>query len=86
MSSKSSDDTNSEDEIEISKIASYALEMLSRSTAEISKQSLLANVMHMHYNRLFPIKQRQHEYVIYYMLSNFYKSAMMRMHKQPSIE
>lgn len=35
---------------------------------------LLKSLMHMHYNRLFPTKQRLHELVVYYIFGTFYKS------------
>ena len=48
---------------------------------EVPFESLLRSIIHMHYNRLFRIRQREHEYVVYYMMSNYYKSLLMREKK-----
>lgn len=40
-------------------------------------KKFLMDIMHMHYNRLFKIKQRAHEFTIAYMMSNFYKSKII---------
>jgi hypothetical protein len=34
--------------------------------------------LHMHYNRLFKVRQRFHEFVIYHLMSKFYNSAIAR--------
>jgi thiopeptide-type bacteriocin biosynthesis protein len=56
----------------------YILELKKKELLEISFESLLINIMHMHYNRVFRVKHRLHELVIYYMMSNYYKSSQIK--------
>lgn len=51
---------------------------LLQSVAELSRQkALLADLMHMHLNRLFPLDQRKHEAVLYQLLL---KDILRRQH------
>jgi thiopeptide-type bacteriocin biosynthesis protein len=56
----------------------HILEQRKNNLLGVPFNELLKNLMHMHYNRSFRIKQRHHEFVIYYMMSNFYKSLHIR--------
>lgn len=45
-----------------------------------SKDALLSSIFHMHINRMFTARQREHEYVLY----NFFRRVLMqRMHAKP---
>ena len=46
---------------------------------DVTLNDLLKSIMHMHFNRLFRTKQRTQEFVIYYMMSKFYKSKIAQM-------
>jgi thiopeptide-type bacteriocin biosynthesis protein len=46
--------------------------------SEIPLDKLIRDFMHMHFNKVFRVKQRMHETVMYYLLSNYYKSALIR--------
>lgn len=56
----------------------HILELNSANQLERSLPHLLADIIHMHFNRMFPVNARAYELVLSYMLSNYYKSEMMR--------
>lgn len=43
--------------------------------------NLMADIVHMHFNRMFRVNARTYELVLSYMLSNYYKSEMIRTKK-----
>ena len=43
---------------------------------------LVGDVIHMHLNRLFNEKQRNHEFIIYYLLHKYYLSLEARKEKE----
>lgn len=47
-----------------------------------SVPKLVGDLIHMHLNRLFNERQRQHEFIIYYLLLKFYSSVEARSIKQ----
>jgi thiopeptide-type bacteriocin biosynthesis protein len=51
----------------------------SMGLAELKK--LVADIIHMHLNRLFNDRQRNHEFIVYYLLSKYYVSAEARKEK-----
>lgn len=53
-----------------------------RFGGNLDVNQLLSSILHMHFNRLFRVKQRSHELVLYYMLSNYYKSLAIRQEKK----
>lgn len=62
-----------------------ALERLLAATARLGascpeerKQDLLASLVHMQLNRLFPVKQRRQEMLVYAMLDRYYTSLLAR--------
>lgn len=52
----------------------HIMQLKNDQRLEAPFESLLRSMLHMHFNRLYRVKQRVHELVIYYMLSNYYKS------------
>ncbi|HEV7780889.1 MAG TPA: thiopeptide-type bacteriocin biosynthesis protein [Chitinophagaceae bacterium] len=58
------------------------LDLEHQEQLEVTFDQFLFSIVHMHYNRLFRIKQRSHEFVIYYMMSNYYKSSVIREAKK----
>lgn len=60
------------------KAVQHILQLKSDGILETPFESLLRSIMHMHFNRVYRVKQRVHELVIYYMLSNYYKSLAVR--------
>lgn len=54
------------------------LELRKNNSLEVPFYLFLGSLMHMHYNRIFRTKQRKHEFVIYYIMSCFYKSLISR--------
>ncbi len=62
----------------LEKAVQHILQLKSDGMLETPFESLLRSIMHMHFNRVYRVKQRMHELVIYYMLSNFYKSLAVR--------
>lgn len=55
--------------------------ILSLKTAgklDVSFDSILIGLAHMHFNRYFRSKQRQNEMVVYYFLAKYYKSVVSR--------
>jgi thiopeptide-type bacteriocin biosynthesis protein len=55
---------------------------LSGDWPEPKRNALLADLVHMHVNRAFSSRQRQHEGVIYYHLSKYEWSSLARMTKK----
>ncbi|HZY37067.1 MAG TPA: lantibiotic dehydratase [Mucilaginibacter sp.] len=49
---------------------------------EATTMKLAGDLIHMHLNRLFSDKQRNHEYIIYYLLYKYYTSAEARRGKE----
>jgi len=61
------------------------LKLLKSNTPAMSTGKLMklaADLIHMHLNRLFNDKQRNHEFIIYYLLYKYYLSAEARKGKQ----
>ncbi len=62
-----------------------ALSLLKLNTARFESEKLMmliADIIHMHLNRLFNERQRKHEFVIYYMLHKYYLSSEARRSKK----
>ncbi len=62
-----------------------ALSLLKLNTAGFESEKLMlliADIIHMHLNRLFNERQRKHEFVIYYMLHKYYLSSEARRSKK----
>lgn len=53
-------------------------QLTKRDSHTESYYQLLKDILHLHYNRLFRVNQRTHEFVIYFMLCNFYKSKLIK--------
>lgn len=51
---------------------------------DVPFESIIKNLIHLHFNRLFIMSARAHEYVIFYMLSNYYKSMLIRAESKKS--
>jgi thiopeptide-type bacteriocin biosynthesis protein len=71
---------------EMSEAANTLLQLQQEGRLEVPLHDFLRSILHMHYNRLFRVKQRRHEYVVYYMLSNFYKSWSIRIEKSVPVQ
>ncbi len=63
---------------ELSNAIDEILKLQEKESNQIPLDRFIKNIMHMHYNRLFRTRQRFHEFVLYYMLSNSYKSLYIR--------
>jgi len=57
------------------------LRLLNDATVSTQKGKLAGDLMHMHLNRLFSDKQRNHEFIIYYLLYKYYNSVEARRDK-----
>ena len=67
---------------------STSINCLQQNTSHLSKQQfnkLIADVMHMHLNRIFNEKQRKQEFIIYYLLNKYYSSLKARQSKIASM-
>ncbi|MCD2424426.1 thiopeptide-type bacteriocin biosynthesis protein [Niabella pedocola] len=64
--------------IEESNAVQEILKLKTDGCLEIGIEDLLMSLIHMHNNRVFRTNPRLHELVIYYMMSNYYKSNDVR--------
>ncbi|SDS98911.1 thiopeptide-type bacteriocin biosynthesis domain-containing protein [Mucilaginibacter mallensis] len=65
-----------------------ALELLRSNTGQLTDEKLtklVADLIHMHLNRLFNEKQRKQEFIIYYLLYKYYLSVEARKGKMPLV-
>jgi thiopeptide-type bacteriocin biosynthesis protein len=63
----------------------HILQLKDDQLLEVPLENLLKSIVHMHFNRVFRVKQRMHELVIYYMFSNYYKSLGVRQKMKPAV-
>jgi len=61
--------------------ALYQLKSATQNSPPITVVKLAGDLIHMHLNRLFSDKQRNHEFIIYYLLYKYYVSAEARRAK-----
>jgi len=62
-------------------IALRHVKMAMRNSPAAAAMTLAGDLIHMHLNRLFSDKQRNHEFIIYYLLYKYYLSAEARRTK-----
>ena len=67
------------------KAVQHILQLKNDQLLEMSLENLLRSIVHMHFNRVFKVKQRMHELVIYYMFSNYYKSLGVRQKMKSAV-
>jgi thiopeptide-type bacteriocin biosynthesis protein len=67
------------------KAVQHILQLKNDQVLEVSFENLLRSIVHMHFNRVFRVKQRMHELVIYYMFSNYYKSLGVRQKMKSAV-
>jgi thiopeptide-type bacteriocin biosynthesis protein len=69
----------------LEKAVQHILQLKNDQVLEVSFENLLKSIVHMHFNRVFRVKQRMHELVIYYMFSNYYKSLGVRQKMKSAV-
>lgn len=62
----------------------HILSLKAANKLDVSFESILLGLAHMHFNRFFRSKQRQTEMVVYYFLAKYHKSVLSR-HPQRQI-
>ncbi len=67
------------------KAVQHLLQLKNDQVLEVAFESLLRSIVHMHFNRVFRVKQRMHELVVYYMFSNYYKSLSVRQKMKTAV-
>ena len=69
----------------LEKAVEHILQLKNDQMLEVPFENLLRSIVHMHFNRVFRVKQRMHELVIYYMFSNYYKSLGVRQKMKSAV-
>ena len=65
--------------------AAVLLQLHEEGQLQVSMESMLKNLLHLHYNRTFRVRQRFHEFVLYHLMAKYYQSSLARQKNDPDV-